>query len=64
MQNAFINKLNTALANIDAGNYAYALDQLQNGILLKTDGCAASAAVDKNVREKMKIPANSKGGRA
>ncbi len=62
MQNAFINKLNTALANIDAGNYAYALDQLQNGILLKTDGCATTGALDKNVREKMKIPADCKRG--
>ncbi len=48
MQNALSNKLNAVIANIAAGNYASALDQLQNDILLKTDGCAKNGAPDKN----------------
>ena len=48
MQNALINKLNAVIANIEAGNYADALGQLQNDILGKTDGCATSGAPDKN----------------
>jgi hypothetical protein len=48
LQNALINKLNAVLANINAGNYASALDELQNDILLKTDGCATAGAPDKN----------------
>lgn len=48
MQNTLINKLNAVIANIEAGNYAGALGQLQNDILGKTDGCATSGAPDKN----------------
>ena len=48
MQKTFINKLNAVIANIDAGNYADALDQLQNDILKKTDGCAKAGAPDNN----------------
>lgn len=48
MQNALLNKLNAAIANIEAGNYADVLAQLKNDILKKTDGCATSGAPDKN----------------
>ncbi len=48
MQNTLINKLNAVIANIEAGNYADALGQLQNDILAKTDGCAKSGMPDKN----------------
>ncbi len=48
MQNAFINKLNSVIANIQAGNYADALGQLQNDVLGKTDGCVNAGAPDKN----------------
>lgn len=48
MQNALLNKLNAVIANIEAGNYADALGQLQNDILAKTDGCVKSGAPDKN----------------
>ena len=48
MQNTLINKLNAVIANIEAGNYADALGQLQNDILGKTDGCATSGAPDRN----------------
>lgn len=48
MKNTLINKLNTVIANIEAGLYADALGQLQNDILGKTDGCATSSSPDKN----------------
>lgn len=48
MKNTLINKLNTVIANIEAGLYADALGQLQNDILGKTDGCANSGSPDKN----------------
>ena len=48
MQNTLINKLNSVIANIQAGNYAYALGQLQNDVLGKTDGYANAGAPDKN----------------
>jgi hypothetical protein len=48
MKNALINKLNAVIANISAGIYNDALDQLQNDILGKTDGCATAGAPDKN----------------
>lgn len=48
MQNTMINKFNAVIANIEAGNYADALGQLQNDILGKTDGCANSGKPDKN----------------
>lgn len=46
--NALTNKINAALVNISSGNYADALNQLQNDILQKTDGCAANNAPDNN----------------
>ncbi|KAB2835681.1 MAG: hypothetical protein F9K48_03745 [Candidatus Brocadia sp.] len=48
MQNTMINKFNAVIANIEAGNYADALGQLQNDILKKTDGCANTDDSDKN----------------
>lgn len=48
MKKTFLNKLNAAIASIDAGLYADALDQLKNDILGKTDGCATTGAPDKN----------------
>ena len=48
MQNALLNKLNAVIENIEAGNYADALGQLQNDILGKTGGCADSGAPDRN----------------
>jgi hypothetical protein len=48
MQNALLNKLNAVINNINAGDYTDALDQLQNDILGKTDGCATSGSPDKN----------------
>jgi K319-like protein len=48
MQKTFNNKLNAVIADIEAGNYANALDKLQNDILGKTDGCANSGAPDSN----------------
>lgn len=48
MQNSLINKINAAIASIEAGNYQDALGQLQNDILKKTDGCAESGSPDKN----------------
>lgn len=48
MKNTLINKLNAVIANIEAGNYADALGQLEHDILGKTDGCATSGAPDKN----------------
>ena len=47
MQNTLINKLNSVIANIQAGNYADALGQLQNDVLGKTDGCANADALEK-----------------
>ncbi len=46
--NALTNKINAALGNISSGNYADALNQIQNDILGKTDGCAVSGAPDNN----------------
>jgi hypothetical protein len=48
MANALTNKINAVLADIEQGNYESARDKLQNDILGKTDGCAASGAPDKN----------------
>lgn len=48
MKNALINKLNSVIANIQAGRYADALAQLQNDILGKTDGCAGAGSPDRN----------------
>jgi hypothetical protein len=48
MQNQFNNKLNVVIVDIQARDFASALDQLQNDIVLKTDGCAAASAPDRN----------------
>jgi hypothetical protein len=48
MQKTFNNKLNAVIADIEAGNYANALDKLQHDILGKTDGCANSGVPDNN----------------
>ncbi len=48
MKNALINKLNAVIASINDGHYSDALDQLQNDILGKMDGCAKAGAPDKN----------------
>jgi hypothetical protein len=48
MQKTFNNKLNAVIADIEAGNYANALDKLQHDILRKTDGCANAGAPDSN----------------
>jgi hypothetical protein len=47
LQSSLQNKLNAVIASIQAGNYSVALGQLQNDILVKTDGCATSGAPDK-----------------
>jgi beta propeller repeat protein len=48
MQNALTNKLTTVIQMVEQGQYAEALDKLQNDILQKTDGCALTGASDKN----------------
>lgn len=48
MQKTFNNKLNAVIADIEAGNYANALDKLQHDIVGKTDGCANAGAPDSN----------------
>jgi hypothetical protein len=48
MQKTFNNKLNAVIADIEAGNYANALDKLQHDILAKTDGCANAGVPDSN----------------
>ena len=46
--NALTNKLNEALTMVQNGQYAEALDKLQNDILQKTNGCAEAGKPDKN----------------
>lgn len=50
LRNALENKLNAVIAAIEAGDYASALQKLENDILKKTDGCASGspAAPDAN----------------
>lgn len=48
MRKALVNKLNAVIAGVDAGLYTDALEKLNDDILAKTDGCAASGAPDKN----------------
>lgn len=48
MQNALIDKLNEVLANISSGKLKDAINQLQNDILPKIDGCVTAGAPDKN----------------
>ncbi len=48
MQNTLINKLNGVIENIEGGNYQGALEQLENDISGKTNGCVNTGAPDKN----------------
>ncbi len=48
MLNTLLNMLNAVIANIERGNYAGALEQLQNDILAMTNGCANTGAPDRN----------------
>ena len=48
MANALTNKINATLEMIDQGLYQDALDKLENDILGKTDGCAATGSPDRN----------------
>lgn len=48
MAKTLTNKIGAVLTMIDQGNYAEALDKLQNDILAKTDGCALAGAPDSN----------------
>jgi PKD domain len=48
MGNALTNKIDAALADIAAGDYATALSKLENDIRPKTDGCATGGAPDRN----------------
>lgn len=48
MQKTMIKKFKAVIDNIEAGNYANALRQLQNNILKKTDGCATAGKPNKN----------------
>lgn len=47
MANTLTNKLNAVLQMIDQGMYAEALEQLQNDILKKTDGCVLNGSPEK-----------------
>jgi hypothetical protein len=46
LQNALLNKLNAVIRSIRERRYFHALQQLQNDILEKTNGCAISGAPD------------------
>ena len=48
MQSTMNNKLNAVLSEIANGDYADALNKLENDILKKTNGCANAGAPDKN----------------
>jgi probable HAF family extracellular repeat protein len=48
MRNTLITKLNVIIKDVDAGNYAGALAKLQEDVMAKTDGCAASGKPDNN----------------
>jgi hypothetical protein len=48
LQNVVLGKLNAVLRSIRERRYRQALQQLENDILVKTDGCATSGAPDKN----------------
>lgn len=48
MAKTLTNKIGAVLTMIDQGNYAEALDKLQNDVLAKTDGCALIGAPDNN----------------
>lgn len=48
MQRSLNNKLNAVIADIEAGDYASALDKLEHDIVPKSDGCATSGTPDNN----------------
>jgi hypothetical protein len=48
MANALTNKIAAMIQMIERGNYAEALDKVNNDILAKTNGCATAGASDKN----------------
>jgi len=48
MQKTLLNKLNAVIANVETGYLAEALNQTENDLIGKTDGCAAANAPDKN----------------
>lgn len=48
MAKAFTNKINFAIQLINGGLYLDAIDELQNDILAKTDGCVKAGYPDKN----------------
>jgi N-acetylneuraminic acid mutarotase len=48
LQNSLINQVQAVTTQIQAGAYHGALSKLQNDIMAKTDGCAASGVPDKN----------------
>jgi PKD domain/Beta-propeller repeat len=48
LQNSLLSKLNAALHSIREHRYSHALQQLENDILAKTNGCATAGAPDKN----------------
>jgi hypothetical protein len=48
LQNALLSKLNAVLHSIREHRYSHALQQLENDILVKTNGCATAGAPDKN----------------
>lgn len=48
MKNALLNKLNAAMANVDAGNHADAMNQLKNDILPKIGNGKNAVEGDKN----------------
>lgn len=48
MRNALTNKINSVLDKIDQGLLQEALDQLENDILGKTNGCTETGSPDKN----------------
>jgi hypothetical protein len=48
LQSSLLSKLNAALHSIREHRYSHALQQLENDILVKTNGCATTGAPDKN----------------
>jgi hypothetical protein len=48
LQNSLLSKLNAVIRSIRECRYSHALQQLENDILIKTNGCATVGAPDKN----------------
>ncbi len=48
MRNTMINKLNVVIKQVEGGDYAGAINKLENDVLAKTDGCATTGAPDNN----------------